>query len=52
MARWTIEVDDEVAERVAGEAAEGGVAPEQLAAELAPVEREHFPAPAAVRVNG
>lgn len=32
--RWTIEVDDEVAERVAGEAAERGVAPEQVAAEL------------------
>lgn len=29
-----IEIDDEVAERVAGEAAERGVAPEQLAAEL------------------
>ncbi|MDP9441181.1 MAG: hypothetical protein M3P34_03150, partial [Actinomycetota bacterium] len=34
MTRWTIEVDDEVAERVAGEAAERGVAPEQVAAEL------------------
>ncbi|MDP9402621.1 MAG: hypothetical protein M3P85_04660 [Actinomycetota bacterium] len=34
MTRWTIEVDDEVAERVAGAAAERGVAPEQVAAEL------------------
>lgn len=34
MTRWTIEVDDKVAERVAGEAAERGVAPEQVAAEL------------------
>lgn len=32
--RWTIEVDDEVAERVTGAAAERGVAPEQVAAEL------------------
>lgn len=34
MTRWTIEVDDEVAERVAGQASERGVAPEQVAAEL------------------
>jgi hypothetical protein len=32
--RWTIEVDDEVAERVSSAAAERGVAPEQVAAEL------------------
>jgi len=32
--RWTIEVDDEVAERVASAAAQRGVAPEQMAAEL------------------
>lgn len=32
--RWTIEVDDEVAERVSDAAAERGVAPELVAAEL------------------
>lgn len=34
MTRWTIEIDHDVAEQVAGEAAERGVAPEQVAAEL------------------
>lgn len=29
MTRWTIEVDDDVAKRVAGVAAERGVAPER-----------------------
>jgi predicted transcriptional regulator len=33
MTRWTIEVDDEVAKRVAELAADRGVAPETLAAE-------------------
>ena len=34
MTRWTIELDDEVAERVEREAAERGVAPERLAGEV------------------
>jgi len=34
MTRWTIEVDDDVAGRVADEAARRGVAPEQLAGEV------------------
>lgn len=34
MTRWTIEVDDDIAERVSSAAAERGVAPEQVAAEL------------------
>ena len=34
MTRWTIEVDDEVAKRVAGVAADRGVTPEDVAAEL------------------
>ena len=42
MTRWTIELDDEVAERVAREAAERGVAPEALAGEVV---TEHFPVP-------
>lgn len=33
MTRWTIEIDDEVAKRVAAAAADRGVAPEQLAGE-------------------
>jgi hypothetical protein len=33
MTRWTIEVEDDVAERVADAAAERGIAPEELARE-------------------
>jgi predicted transcriptional regulator len=39
--RWTIEVDDDVAKRVADAAAERGVAPEQVAGEAI---AEKFPA--------
>lgn len=41
MTRWDIELDDEVAKRVAEAAAERGVAPEQLAGEAV---AEAFPA--------
>ena len=34
MTRWTIEVDEQVAERVVQAAAEQGVAPEQLAGQV------------------
>ena len=33
MTKWTIEIDDEVAQRVAENAADRGVAPEEVAAE-------------------
>lgn len=40
MTKWTIEIDDEVAKRVADAAAERGVAPEQVAGEAV---AEKFP---------